>query len=228
MCTNYVPTRADRLAALWGVAPHRDDYVTEAYPGYLAPILRRSAGPSGPALRADLAVFGLIPPWSRDGKNFRSCYNARTETVADKPSFKHAWRHRQRCIVAADAFFEPNYETGKAVRWKIERVDGAPMAIAGIWEHWRPPHGDAVTSFSMLTINADDHPVMRHFHAPGDEKRTVVLLAPEQMDAWLDGNEDEARALLAPFPAEQVRTASAPRPPRASAATTAHKAGGTS
>jgi putative SOS response-associated peptidase YedK len=64
-------------------------------PGHVAPIIG-----AGPDRHAELAVFGLIPPWSRDGKNFRQCYNARSESVADKPSFRHAWktRHGASCL----------------------------------------------------------------------------------------------------------------------------------
>jgi putative SOS response-associated peptidase YedK len=172
---------------------------------------------AGAERRAELAVFGLIPPWSRDGRNFRQCYNARAETVAEKPSFRHAWRARQWCVVPADAFYEPSYETGKAVRWRIEDAAGGPLAIAGIWERWRAPGGESVDSFSMLTINADSHPVMNRFHAPGDEKRSVVLLDLQRIDAWLGASESEARALIAGFAPERVRTFSAPRPPRGGA-----------
>ena len=221
MCTQYTPTRTDRLTTTWGVAPHRDDYVKDAFPGYLAPILRREPLlPQGSVLRADLAVFGLIPDWSRDGKNFRHCYNARSETVAEKPSFRHAWRNRQWCVIPADAFFEPNYESGKAVRWRIECADGAPMAIAGIWEHWRAVNGETVASFSMLTINADAHPVMNRFHAPGDEKRSVVLLDPDRVHDWLGASHEQARELMAAFEPDSVKVRSDPalRPVRKTSA----------
>ena len=210
MCANYAPTRPERLRRSFGVVPFREDYVEDAYPGHVAPIIVRADGER----RAELAVFGLIPPWSRDGKNFRQCYNARTETVAEKPSFRHAWRARQWCVVPADAFYEPSYETGKAVRWRIESASGEPLAIAGIWEQWRAPGGETVTSFSMLTINADAHPVMNRFHAPGDEKRSVVLLDPARLDDWLAAGEAQARALIEPFAPLQVRTCRAPRPAR--------------
>lgn len=215
MCANYAPTRPERLRENFGVAPYRDDFVDDAYPGHLAPVIIGD----GVRRQAELAVFGLIPPWSRDGKNFRQCYNARTETVADKPSFRHAWKARQWCVVPADAFFEPSYETGKAVRWRIESADGAPLAIAGIWEHWRAPGGELVGSFSMLTINADAHPVMNRFHAPGDEKRSVVLLEPDQIDAWLAADHDRAQELLTSFDPARVRAISAPRPSKAARAT---------
>ena len=59
------------------------------------------------------------------------------------------------------AFYEPNYESGKAVRWRIERADGQPFCLAGIWERRMHDEGPAHWSFSMLTINADEHPLMR-------------------------------------------------------------------
>jgi putative SOS response-associated peptidase YedK len=209
VCTNDAPTRADRLKAFYDVEVGRTDYVDEAYPGYVAPILRAGDGQR----RADLAVFGLIPPWSREGKDFRHCYNARSETVAEKPSFRHAWRMRQWCVIPADGVYEPNYETGKPVRWRIEHADASPLSIAGIWEQWKSPGGEWVGSFSMLTINADAHTVMSRFHAPGDEKRSVVLLEHGQVDAWLHASHDQARALLTPFDPQRVRVFSAPRPP---------------
>lgn len=212
MCTNYVPTRAERLRAQWGVSPLREDYVAEAYPGYVAPFLRSAPLHPPGETQIELGVFGLIPPWSRDGKNFRHCYNARSETVAEKPSFRNAWRNRQWCVIPADAIFEPCYETGKAVRWRIERSDGAPMALAGIWDAWRPPHGEPVLSFSMLTLNADAHPVMRRFHPADDEKRSVVLLEPDAIPAWLQATHDEALGLIRPFDAAVARTVEAPKP----------------
>lgn len=99
----------------------------------------------------------------------RSTYNARTETVAEKPSFKHAWRDRQFCIILAEVFFEPNYESGKQVRWRIERADGSPFGIAGIWKQRLRDDELPKWSMSMLTINADEHPLMRRFHKPRDE-----------------------------------------------------------
>ncbi len=211
MCTNYVPTRVDRLQAQWGRSPARDDYIAEAYPGYVAPFLRAAPLHSGDTLSIELGVFGLIPSWSQDGKNFRHCYNARSETVADKPSFRNAWRQRQWCVIPADAFYEPCYETGKAVRWRIERTDGAPMALAGIWDAWHAPHGEPVLSFSMLTLNADVHPLMRRFHRDGDEKRSVVMLEPESVMPWLQATHDEARALMRPCEGDLARALEAPK-----------------
>lgn len=206
MCTQYTPTRADRIAQRFGVRPPREDYVAQAFPGHVAPILRQS----GSALQCDLAVFGLIPYWSRDGRNFRHCYNARSETIAEKPSFRQPWRRQQWCAIVADAFFEPCYETGRPVRWRIAPAQEESLLIAGVWDHWQAPDGRAVLSFTMITQNADTHPVMRRFHPPDDEKRSVVLLEDSSLQAWLNASTDQARALIRPFAAERVHISADP------------------
>jgi putative SOS response-associated peptidase YedK len=119
------------------------------------------------------------------------------------------------------AFCEPSYESGVPVRWRIERGDGAPFCLAGLWENAPLPLAEGAPdgrradrlSFTMLTINADAHPLMARFHAPGDEKRSVVVLNPEDHAAWLDADEATARALLRPFDARDFVAAADPRPP---------------
>mgnify|MGYP000580040918 CR=1 FL=1 len=88
-----------------------------------------------------------------------------------------------------DYFYEPSYESGKAVRWKIRLASEDPFGIACVWEKWKEPAtGQLVVSFSMLTVNADDHPVMSQFHKPGDEKRTPVIVSPHLYNDWLSAD----------------------------------------
>jgi putative SOS response-associated peptidase YedK len=144
-----------------------------------------------------MARFGLIPSWAKDENFGRKTYNARAETVTEKPSYKKAWAKRHYALALADAFYEPNYESGKAVRTSIKQLNGEPMAIASIWDTWTDPGtGGLIVSFSMLTISADAHPVMRRFHKPEDEKRTVVPLKPELFQDWLNATPETAKALL--------------------------------
>ena len=144
-----------------------------------------------------LARFGLIPPWARDEKIGRHTYNARSETAADKPSYRAAWRQRQYGLVLVDHFYEPSYGSGQAVRWKIELASGEPMAIACLWERWtQPDSGNRVVSFSMLTVNADGHPVMSQFHKPGDEKRTPVIIQPDDYNRWLGADTKTASEMM--------------------------------
>lgn len=195
MCTNYTPTKnADWVKTHIGV-DLPDSYPDEAYPGYLGPIVIKSQQSSRVA--CGLARFGLIPAWAKDDKIGRHTYNARSETVAEKPSFRTAWRKRQFCLVLADNFYEPNYETGKAVRWGIQTADSNPFGIAGIWDKWTDPAtGEVVVSFSMLTVNADDHPMMNQFHKAGDEKRTPVIIPKENYADWLAADISTATQML--------------------------------
>jgi putative SOS response-associated peptidase YedK len=243
MCTNFVPSRGSVLNERFGVTEPNVEFKEEAYPGYLAPIIRQS---DSSQRQCDAAIFGLIPSWSKDGKNYRFCYNARSETVAEKPSFRNAWRKRQFCVVPVDAFYEPNYESGKAIRWRIEQASKQPMALAGIWESWKRPaavnngrrpgptdldllndnaEDDWVSSFSLLTFNADDHPTMRQFHRHEDEKRSVVLLSADTIDLWLysdDRSVDHWAQILeasntislSSFASPKPRKTRAPLPPK--------------
>jgi len=194
LCTNFIPTRNSQWAKSAFGVPLPSDYPEQTYPGYLAPIVLK--GRKSARTACGLARFGLIPAWAKDEKIGRHTYNARTETVSSKPSFRSAWAKGQFALVLVEAFFEPNYETGKAVRWRIEAADQIPFAIAALWDRWISPKGEPVVSFTMLTINADTHPVMRQFHRPADEKRTPVVISKENYDAWLSSETVEAEKFL--------------------------------
>lgn len=211
MCARFDPvTRPDRFKEVFGTAlPLKPDLsgfkgVTgasgpEVFPMQWAPIIR--ATPEGlitgdaappdaevPHHEALWACFGLVPSWAKDTSIARHTYNARSETVATKPSFRSAWAKHQHCVVPAEAFTEPLYEAGKANPTRIACADGLPMGIAGLWSSWKDPSeagSPTMHSFTMLTINADEHALMNRFHKPGDEKRMVVILPRGSWKAWL-------------------------------------------
>ncbi|MFN3415899.1 MAG: SOS response-associated peptidase [Caldimonas sp.] len=212
MCSNYRPvTHSDRLLSFFGVVRPPHETPLEAYPSYLAPFIRRDRHSVEHRREVQDGRFGLIPHWSKDLALGRRTYNARSETVEEKPSFRDAWRRGQRCIVPVEWIYEPCYETGRAVRWRIGLRGWTAFGIAGLWGWWRDPAtGHEVLSFTMLTVNADDHPLMRRFHKPGDEKRMVVILDPADYDRWLDCPVEEARAFLRQYPAELMEAAPAP------------------
>jgi len=201
MCVNFTPIRAPDVVRLTGAQAPLGAYPATAFPGYVAPIVRQAEAP-GEGLRVDLAAFGLIPAWSKDRAISKRTYNARSETVHEKPSYRSAWRMRRFCLVPMEAFFEPCWETGRAVKWSIHRCDREPFAVAAIWDQWTDRGtGEIVESFSMLTINADGHPVMGRFHRPGDERRSLVIVPPESWPAWLSATTDKAVAMLQPIDA---------------------------
>lgn len=84
--------------------------------------------------------------------------------MATKPSFREARKRGQHCIIPAQAIYEPDWRSGKAIPARIEREDGKPMGIAGLWLSWKSPQGEWVHSYTMLTITADAHPLKNQFH----------------------------------------------------------------
>lgn len=196
MCSNYEPvTRADRLLAYFGVArPEGRESAPEVFPLGLAPFIRAHQDGSGHRV-VDHGIFGLLPHFAKELAYGRRTYNARSETVASLPSFRDAWRHGQRCIVPAEAVFEPCWETGRAVRWRIQQPGAVPMGIAGIYRCWRDPEGEEHFTFAMLTVNAAAHPVYQRMHRPTDEKRMVVILDPAEYDRWLQCSAAEAMTM---------------------------------
>ena len=215
MCSNYEPvSRADRLLSFFGVVRGRDEPTATVFPTGLAPFIRLAEDGSGNR-RVDDGAFGLLPSFAKELAFGRRTYNARSETVARLPSFRDAWRNSWRCIVPAESIFEPSYETGKAVRWRIYQPGSVPMGIAGIYTPWRNAEdGQEMFSFAMLTVNATGHPVMQRFHKAEDEKRMVVILDPAEYDEWLTCPVPAAarffRQWMGPLESE-----AAPLPPRA-------------
>lgn len=195
MCTNFTPTKRNQWVKKTLGVDLPSGFPEETYPGYLAPLVVKSR--QSERVACGLARFGLIPGWAKDDKSSRHTHNARSETAAEKPSYRTAWRQRQFGLVLVDNFYEPSYESGKAVRWKIELASGDPFGIACLWDRWTDPaSGELVVSLSMLTVNADEHPVMCQFHKPGDEKRTPVIIAPELHEVWLSADQPKASELM--------------------------------
>ncbi len=212
MCAHYhsitdpaLPSKYFAVEALTEAAK------SEVWPGYSSVFIRRhpyaDVGDEAVLCReAVVGRFGLIPHWSKDDKISRHTYNARSETVMEKPSFRDAWRKAQHCIIPATGIYEPDWRSGKAVATRIEGSDGRPFGIAGLWSAWRSPSGEVISSFTMLTINADNHPLMRNFHRPEEEKRMVVILAPDYFDAWLSAKPEQSARFLISYPSASLRT----------------------
>ncbi len=188
MCSNYEFPSKSRLSLL---DIHEEqlelDIKTHVYPLAPAPIIMRGAD----EFELDIARFGLIPSWAKELKFGRHTYNARTETVASKASFRHAWKNNQFALVPVDTFYEPKYIDGKSHWYAISREDGDPVTVAAIYDD-AIIEGEKVRSFSMLTINANQHPFMKQFHNPNDEKRSIIVIPKESRQDWLHCNHEEA------------------------------------
>ena len=181
----------------------------DLWPGYLGSFIRipreaESGDAAVPEREAIAGIFGLVPHWAKDLKIARSTYNARSETVASKPSFRDAWKAPRHCIIPADAIYEPDWRSGKAVATRISRADGHPMGIAGLWDSWRQPDGQWLDSYTMLTVNANEHSVMKNFHRPSDEKRSVVVLPEGSYGDWLKASPSDSMDFMNLFNGELI------------------------
>ena len=149
--------------------------------------------------------WGLIPGWARDPTIGHKLINARSETAAEKPSFRSAYRHR-RCLIPADGFYEWQRRGGARQPWLFGLRDGTPMIFAGLWERWTVPEGaaltgslaerspgDAVETCTILTTAANETVAPVHGRMP-------VILAPDAWDAWLAGEQ----VPLGPYPADAM------------------------
>jgi putative SOS response-associated peptidase YedK len=133
--------------------------------------------------------WGLIPFWAKDPKVARHTINARAESVADKPAFRHAFQ-RRRCLVPADGYYEWQ-KIGKAKQpYLIQTTDHRPFAMAGLWDTWKGPNkqGPFMESFTIITTEANA--TTRPIH-----DRMPVILEPSTYDQWLDPEFDRPQKL---------------------------------
>lgn len=147
MCVHITPASPTAVQRMTGLEPVQD-YPAESFPGYVAPIIRADAEAAS-GLRVDLAVFGLIPSWSKDRSIGRRTYNARTETVAEKPSYRTAWRQRQFCLVPVEGFLShagrlakrchgvSTARMGSRSRWLLSGTVGPNVQLARSWCRFR-------------------------------------------------------------------------------------------
>lgn len=143
--------------------------------------------------------WGLIPFWAKDPNIGARMINARSETAAEKPSFRTAFR-RRRCLVIADGFYEWQKQDGSKQPFFIHLRDARPFAFAGLWEHWEGPDASEIESCTLLTTEPND--LIRPVH-----NRMPVILDPEDYTLWLDPKVQEPgliQPLMRPYPSQHM------------------------
>ncbi|HRS87993.1 MAG TPA: SOS response-associated peptidase [Syntrophales bacterium] len=152
--------------------------------------------------------WGLVPSWAKDPAVGRRMFNARAETIAEKPSFREAFR-RRRCLIPADGYYEWQKTPGRRKQpWLIRLRSRAPFAFAGIHEIWKGADGEVLRSCAIVTTTPNDLLAPIHDRMP-------VIVRREDEERWLDGGErDQARllAVLRPYPPEEMEALPVPPP----------------
>ncbi|ABI87399.1 hypothetical protein CH72_2975 [Burkholderia ambifaria AMMD] len=229
MCTNYVAPgedpglselRIDSFTDLYRWTPWKP----EIYQDYDAPIVASIDGQFKPLI----AGFGFWPralqkanverakEQGRKPPVMRSTMNVRDDNLGKSPLYGPTWKSGGRCLIPARYVVEPSYpdarqdgdgnwELGPCVWQKIGVASRPTMCVAGIWRTVKGTDGAVSRAMAMITVNADHHPIMSRMHKPADEKRSVVILQPDDWEEWLTTpNTEAARAMLQLYPAEEM------------------------
>ena len=198
MCGRYtLKTPIDVLAEHFGI----EEYPSSLTPSYNVAPTQEVAAVVEEDEDRKLAMFrwGLVPSWAKDPAIGNKMINARAETVAEKPSFRSAFK-RRRCLIVADGFYEwQKAADGGKQPYHFRMKDSSPFAFAGLWEAW-DGYGEQIRSCTIVTTDAND--LMREIH-----HRMPVILPAENYAAWLDPAFEEKEALgelLKPYPSEAM------------------------
>ena len=154
---------------------------------------------NGTENRAELMRWGLVPSWAKDPKIGNRMINARAETLAEKPSFRTAFR-RRRCLIVADGFYEWKREGKKKTPMLITAGTDRLFAFAGLWATWKQPDDSCLLTCAIITTSANDFMTSIHDRMP-------VILPRESEDLWLDPDEQDSAMLselLLPYDSNQM------------------------
>ncbi len=149
--------------------------------------------------KLDFFTWGLVPFWAKDPTIGSRMINARSETLAEKPSFKNAFKHR-RCLILADGFYEWQKMPGEKAKIPtyIHMKPGKPFAFAGLWEEWNSPDGSQILSATIITTEPNE--LIKPIH-----NRMPVILSESAYEQWIAPGESDTHklsSLLRPFDAE--------------------------
>ena len=164
-------------------------------PGTEIPVIRQS--PEGKRV-LHLLRWGLVPHWAKEPSIGAKLNNARAESVAEKPSFRDAFK-RRRCLIPADGFYEWKAESKTKQPYYITLKSGRPMAMAGLWESWKAPDGSILRTVCVVTTTANA--LMATIH-----ERMPVIIAAEHWQDWLEGPAEPVEKLVKSYPDAEMQT----------------------
>jgi putative SOS response-associated peptidase YedK len=178
-----------------------------SFPAQFAP--RYNISPGQPVLavpnddknKVDFFHWGLIPSWTKDPAISKKLINARSETIAEKPSFRGSFKYK-RCLIPADGFYEWKVQSEKKTKtpFFIHMKDRQPFAFAGLWDEWLSPDGNSIRTCTIITTTPNE--LMSDLH-----NRMPVILDQQDFGIWLNPipqSSENLNHLFKPFPADRM------------------------
>ena len=163
----------------------------------IAPMQPLLAIPNDGRNSATFFLWGLLPFWAKDAAMAKRMINARGETLAEKPSFRGAYKYR-RCLIFADGFYEWQRLRGEKIPHYIFMKSRRPFAFAGLWQDWESPDGSRMKTCIIITTQPNE--IVKPIH-----KRMPVIVPPSAYSQWLDPKaRSDLQGLLVPYPAEAM------------------------
>ncbi|MEN6321656.1 MAG: SOS response-associated peptidase [Syntrophaceae bacterium] len=151
--------------------------------------------------------WGLIPSWAKDASISRKLINARAETLAEKPSFRNAFKKR-RCLIIADGFYESQKEGKKKVPFYFRLKSGKPFGFAGLYETWVSPEGQTVNTCTIITTEPNE--LVQPIH-----NRMPVIVPKDKKFFWIDPavqNQAQLSSVLQSYPSAEMEVVSLTSP----------------
>jgi putative SOS response-associated peptidase YedK len=206
MCANFKPLTPEQAKRL-GLPDILFEYSDEVYPNHSMPLLFRA----DEGLEWRSVNFGLIPKWAENKSIAAKTYNARHETLLEKPTFAEAAYKCKFGVIPVTEFYESKYIDAKPQRWAVRRKDGNAFYIAALYEICKLD-GEIIRSATMLSMDAIDHPMMKDFHEPGNVKRSVIVIPHQRLDEWLSLSQPNVATFAHGFPIEEFECLYTPKP----------------
>jgi putative SOS response-associated peptidase YedK len=192
MCGRFALTAAPQVLRALFLYPEQPNFPPRYNIAPTQPVAVVTGGPQGRAFT--LMRWGFLPGFVKDPKDFPLVINIRSETAAEKPSFRNALK-RRRALMPADGFYEWHREGRTSTPYLVQTADHGPFAFAALHETWSSPDGSEVDTVALLNTHATG--VLATIHP-----RSPVILSPSDWDRWLDPETpvNDAQALLVPPP----------------------------
>lgn len=206
MCANFKPLTLAQLKVL-NLPEISFEYSDEVYPNYDLPLLFKS---EQQGLEWRKVGFGMVPKWAEDKSIALKTYNARNETLYQKPTFINAISKCKFGVIPVSEFYESMYIDNKPQRWGVRRKDGQAFYIAALYDICKIGE-EVVRSATMISMDAMQHAMMKDFHEPGTVKRSVIIIPHERLDEWLSWKSPNIQSFVQGFPVDEFECSYVPK-----------------